>query len=109
MDDSYNASIVGVTSCCETLKKFDCVKVVITQGLVECGRKRRKLNTLCGELLGNACCVAVVLGRNGKYLTEGLLMTDCKVLTARNLTQAVQLATPYAQGGILLFQNDLPD
>ena len=109
LDDSYNASIVGVTSCCKTLKKFDCAKVVITQGLVECGRKRRKLNTLCGQLLGVTCDVAVVLGRNGKYLTEGLCMTNCKVLTARNLTQAVQLATPYAHGGILLFQNDLPD
>lgn len=109
LDDSYNGSIVGVESCSKTLAQFDCVKVVITQGLVECGNKRRNMNMLCGQLLGNVCDVAVVLGRNCKYLIEGIETTNCKVLTAQNLTQAVQLATPYARGGILLFQNDLPD
>lgn len=109
LDDSYNGSVVGVASCCKTLKQFDCAKVVITQGLVECGSKRRNMNMLCGQLLGNVCDVAVVLGRNSKYIIEGLQTTNCKVLTAQNLTQAVKLATPYARGGILLFQNDLPE
>lgn len=109
LDDSYNGSIVGVQSCAATLSKFNCAKVVITQGLVECGRDKRRLNVQCGELLGNACDVAVVLGRNAKYLYEGLAQTPCKVFYAKRLDEAVKISTRYSAGGILLFQNDLPD
>lgn len=109
IDDSYNGSIVGVKSCCETLAHFSCVKVAITQGLVECGRNRHQLNVECGRLLGSACDVAVVLGSNAESLSKGLSKTDCKVLFAQNLTQAVSIANKYVNGGIILFQNDLPD
>ena len=109
LDDSYNGSIVGVTSCMKTLKQFDVTKVVITQGLVECGKERKAMNVQCGKLLGSVCDVAVVLGRNAKELTEGLMTTPCKVFYAKNLKHAVSLATGYVNGGILLFQNDLPD
>ena len=109
IDDSYNGSIAGVSSCAKTLAHFDCVKVVITQGLVECGKNRKDMNAQCGEILGNVCDVAVVLGRNAKYLAEGLGKTTCKIVFAKNLKQAVLLATERVNGGILLFQNDLPD
>lgn len=109
LDDSYNGSTVGVASCCRTLAHFNCTKVVITQGLVECGCRRKQLNIECGQMLGNSCDVAVVLGRNAKYLSEGLQNTSCKVYLAKNLTEAVQIANKYVNGGILIFQNDLPD
>lgn len=108
IDDSYNGSIVGVASCVRTLAQFDVTKVVITQGLVECGKERKQMNVQCGRLLGDVCDVAVTLGRNAKYLAEGLKQ-NCKTLYAKNLKQAVALATQYVNGGILLFQNDLPD
>ena len=109
LDDSYNGSIVGVTSCMKTLAGFDLTKVVITQGLVECGKERKAMNKRCGKLLGSVCNVAVVLGRNAKYIACGLQQTNCKVLYAKNLKQAVTVATQHVNGGILLFQNDLPD
>ena len=109
LDDSYNGSIVGVTSCMKTLAQFAVTKVVITQGLVECGKERKAMNVQCGRLLGSVCDVAVVLGRNSKYLVEGLQETPCKILYAKDLKQAVLLATQHVTGGILLFQNDLPD
>lgn len=109
LDDSYNGSIVGVRSCCATLGHFDCAKVVITQGLAECGAKQWELNVQCGELLGNACDVAVVSGKNSKALVEGLLRTNCRICRANNLSQAVEMATKHLDYGILLFQNDLPD
>ena len=109
LDDSYNASIVGVNSCMKTLERLNGTKVVITQGLVECGKERKAMNVQCGKLLGSVCNVAVVLGRNAKYLAEGLQETPCKVLHAKNLKHAVSLATQHVNGGILLFQNDLPD
>lgn len=67
------------------------------------------MNVQCGKILGSVCNVAVVLGRNAKYLAEGLQQTECKVLYATNLKQAVSVATQHVNGGILLFQNDLPD
>lgn len=109
LDDSYNAGTAGVKGLVRTLEHFHCTKVVITQGIVECGRLAREMNEQCGKLVGSACDVAVVLGRNAKYLAEGLQTTSCKVLYAHDLNEAVALAKPYVTGGILVFQNDLPD
>lgn len=111
IDDGYNGSLAGVASAAETLAHFTQFKTVVTQGLVECGNKRKEYNVKCGRILGNACNVAIVLGSNKKYLAEGLSETDCKVIFAKNLKQAVALAQPYLNGenSILLFQNDLPD
>lgn len=111
IDDGYNGSLAGVKSAASTLERFPQFKTVVTQGLVECGNRRKEYNVECGRLLGAACNVAIVLGRNKKYLAEGLSETDCKVIFAKNLKQAVVLAQPYLNGerSILLFQNDLPD
>lgn len=109
LDDSYNGSAVGVQSCCKTLSQFDCPKVAITQGLVECGKLRREMNVQCGKMLGSVCDAAVVLGKNKKYLAEGISCCDCKLLFASDLQEAVRVAIPFVKGGILLFQNDLPD
>lgn len=111
IDDGYNGSIKGVVSTANTLIHFTQHKTVITQGLVECGRLKKKLNVQCGLILGQACDVAIVLGSKKKYLAEGIKQTKCKVIFAKNLKEAVQLAQPYLNGenSILLFQNDLPD
>ncbi len=112
IDDGYNGNIVGVTSMAKTLNLFDRHKTVITQGLVECGSKRKELNIQCGRILGEACDVAIVLGANAKFLEKGLKQTDCTVFRVKNLKQAVAQAQGYLNGpdnSILLFQNDLPD
>lgn len=109
LDDSYNGSVTGVESCCKTLRRFRCPKAVVTQGLVECGRLRREMNVQCGKMLGEVCDFAVVLGKNAKYLAEGLSSVGCKFAFAKSLDEAVRKASPSAAGGILLFQNDLPD
>jgi len=112
IDDSYNGSITGVQSAAETLSHFTQNKVVITQGLVECGGKKREMNVKCGLILGKACNVAIVSGANKRALSRGLQQTNCKVIFAKNVKQAVQVAQPYLYGSersILFFQNDLPD
>lgn len=109
LDDSYNASIIGVESCANTLAKFDCVKVAISQGIVECGKQRREMNIKCGIFLGQVCNFVIVLGKNSKYLLEGLKQTECNVAQAKSLAEAVAIAREKVNGGILLFQNDLPD
>ncbi|MCM1360240.1 MAG: Mur ligase family protein [Corallococcus sp.] len=109
LDDSYNASIVGVESCAKTLKYFKCRKVAICQGIVECGNLRRELNVRCGAILGEVCDFVIVTGKNSKFLMEGLAQTQCGVLKAKNLNNAVVKARGLVDNGILVFQNDLPD
>lgn len=111
IDDSYNASIRGVESCCDVLRHFDGKKVAISQGIVEGGKMQRELNEQCGKLLGKVCNVVIVLGKNSAELEKGAKSSlDCTVLYAKNLQSAVQLAQNYlAHNDFLLFQNDLPD
>jgi len=109
VDDSYNANIIGAKSCARTLAKFNCSKAAISQGIVECGKEAEKLNEECGRLLGNVCDIVVVLGKNSQYLLNGLKDTSCSVYKAKTLDEAVEIVNGKLDGGILLFQNDLPD
>ena len=89
---------------------FDCTKVAIAQGIVECGECRKSLNVRTGELLGQTFHLTIVLGKNAKYLQQGLKNVGAKCVLAQNLRQAVQIANRYlSKNDILLFQNDLPD
>lgn len=111
VDDSYNGSVKGVESCCKTLALFDNRKIAISQGIVECGKKRREMNVLCGEMLGKVCDVLIFTGKNVKYLCEGARKADCEtIIVSKNLKKAVTAAQQYiVKDSFLLFQNDLPD
>lgn len=111
VDDSYNGSIKGVESCCETLAQFEHKKIAISQGIVECGKKRREMNVLCGEMLGRVCDVLIFTGKNAKFLQEGAQNTHCEtIILSKSLKKAVSAAQPYIEkDSFLLFQNDLPD
>ncbi len=109
IDDSYNASIRGVESCCEILAQLDGNVVAISQGIVEGGKAQTKLNEQCGAMLGDVCSVVIVLGKNSKSLTRGI-SEKAIVLHAKSLQHAVTLAQNYLkENDYLLFQNDLPD
>lgn len=111
IDDSYNASIKGVKECVCVLQKLEGSKIAICQGIVECGSDRKKLNECCGEIFGEVCDAVIVLEKNSKMLKLGAQKAGCKViLTAKKLSDAVQLAQQYlTRDCFLLFQNDLPD
>lgn len=111
VDDSYNGSIKGVEGCCRTLAQFESRKIAISQGIVECGKKRREMNVLCGEMLARVCDVLIFTGKNAKYLSEGAKNAHCEtVILSKNLKKAVTAAQPYIEkDSFLLFQNDLPD
>ncbi len=110
LDDSYNASLPGVTACAETLLHFNCTKIGILQGIVEAGKQSYLQNVQVGQMLGGVCDVAIVVGANKVALAEGVLGTTCRLLTANSLQQAVEKAGEYlSENALLLFQNDLPD
>lgn len=80
IDDSYNASEKGIEGCCETLLLLKGRKIVISQGIVECGKMRDIANVRCGKKLGDVCDVFVAVGKNSAKLLEGAGQSACTVL-----------------------------
>lgn len=111
IDDSYNASEKGIEGCCETLALLKGRKIVVSQGIVECGKMRDVANVRCGKKLGDVCDVFVAVGKNSAKLLEGAGQSACTVLLQeKSLRHAVEAVSKYLQKDcFLLFQNDLPD
>ena len=110
VDDAYNANIKGVESCCETLAKFDNYKIVLTQGIVEGGRKQRQFNEQCGKMLGVTFDVVIAIGKYAKHISTGAKQGKSQVVVAKSLFEATKLLRNYTKPNcIVVFQNDLPD
>ncbi len=110
IDDSYNANINGVASCCTTLDMLRGAKVAISQGIVEGGSQQRQLNVQCGRLLGASCRLVVVVGVNSNSIAEGVALAGGNVVFADSTADAVKTvnALDY-KVDYLLFQNDIPE
>lgn len=111
IDDSYNASVEGIDECCKILQGIDKRKIVIAQGIVECGSCSKKMNYEAGQKLGSVCDVLISCGKNKKMLCAGAENAGCTVIhSVKNLNAAVECFQQYAcKDCVLLFQNDLPD
>lgn len=110
IDDGYNANIEGIARCCATLDYLSDFKIVVAQGIVECGKQTAFLNTKAGELLGKSCDVVIATGVNSNNIVSGAERAGCKtVLTANSLNHAVKMASQYYKSNtVVLFQNDIP-
>lgn len=112
IDDSYNANLEGVRAAADVLKLFAGKKFVITQGIVEGGKLQRELNVSAGRILGGAVDKATVVGKNSRYLAEGLALGGLSgenIINARDVAEAVELIKNHmSPDSVLLFQNDLP-
>jgi UDP-N-acetylmuramyl pentapeptide synthase len=110
VDDAYNANIKGVESCCDTLSKFDNYKIVLTQGIVEGGRKQKQFNEQCGKMLGATFDVVIAIGKYAKHISTVAKQGKSQVVVAKNLFEATKLLRNYTKPNcIVVFQNDLPD
>ncbi len=111
IDDSYNASVEGVNACCDVLERLDVRKIVVSQGIVECGTDSYKTNFETGQKLGSACDVFVACGKNKKALCAGASDVGCNVVRkTKKLNDAVDFLRKYVcVDCVVLFQNDLPD
>ena len=111
IDDSYNGNSEGIAAAAEVLKLFDGKKFVVTQGIIEGGRRQRELNVSAGRILGGVADKAVVVGKNSGYLVEGLMLGGMEkddILFAPNVTEAVEALSGVTKDSVILFQNDLP-
>jgi len=76
IDDSFNSNIKGFENAIEVLMIYKANKVVITPGIMECGKKASEINYKVGVLLGKANCdIFIIKNKNSKYIIKGLI--DC--------------------------------
>lgn len=113
LDDGYNANSKGVDGFLEVLSCFNGNKCVVAQGIVEMGKEGREVNYSFGKKLAKTADFCAVLGENSDALKDGLSdggMPKDKIFICTSLTDAVNKISGYVgDGGVIAFQNDLPD
>ena len=111
IDDTFNASEVGVKASIEVLNNFRGYKTAITPGIVELGEKQFEINYEFGKLLAQNVNRIVIIGStNKKAILEGIESTNInkKVLCFDSLKEAMS-KLQFVKGEVVLFENDLPD
>ncbi|MCQ2387088.1 MAG: UDP-N-acetylmuramoyl-tripeptide--D-alanyl-D-alanine ligase [Clostridia bacterium] len=111
IDDTFNASEVGVKASIEVLNNFRGYKTVITPGIVELGEKQFAINYDFGKLLAQNVNRIVIIGStNKRAISEGIesAKTNKKVLFFTSLIEAMS-KLQFVKGEVVLFENDLPD
>ena len=112
IDDGYNSNEIGVKYAMEVLDSFDGRKVVVSQGLTECGKKTKLLNENVGRTISGHADVVITCGSNGRHIRRGLVRSGYagKIYNFKTLKIAQkQFAKILQKGDVLLLQNDLPD
>jgi len=113
LDDSYNANPIGVDGFLEVLNCFPSPKSVVSQGIVETGDKTFFYNYSFAKKLSKVVDFCAVLGQNKNILLKGLIdggLNKDKIFVCDTLNEAVEkINTNTKSGGVIAFQNDLPD
>ena len=115
IDDAYNSNPVGSKAAVETLKMFDGIRILITPGMVELGKKEDEYNYKFGTYAADCCDYIILVGeKHTKPIKEGILSKDFpgdKLSVYERLEDALSYAyTIKGQGHkYILLENDLPD
>lgn len=115
LDDGYNCNEKGAKEAIDALCRFENGKIIVTPGIVECGRLEEEINGKLGEEIANANLDKVILV--GDTLV-GAVKTGyvnaggdvAKLKTVKTLDGAKTLLSQDLKvGDAVLFLNDLPD
>lgn len=112
IDDGYNSNEVGIKCAMEVLDGLVGRKVVVSQGLVECGRKNKQLNITVGKTVAEHADVIILCGPNKKLIAKGVKSVDFngELYSYSSLKKAQKdFHVILKTGDILLLQNDIPD
>ncbi len=109
IDDSYNANIEGVRLCCMSVADMNVDRrIVIAQGIVECGDMCDSINRQVGHLFAEVFDVVIVTGANSSIISSGC-EGRCIVEFADSIDSAVDIASKYyCDNCLLVFSNDIP-
>ena len=115
IDDAYNSNPIGSKAAVETLAMFDGLRILITPGMVELGKKEEEYNYQFGINASNCCDYILLVGkRNSRPIMDGALSKGFdaeKCLIFNNLEDALSYAYTIKtqKHKYILLENDLPD
>lgn len=116
LDDAYNSNPNGAKVALETLAFFeDCVKILVTPGMVELGEKEDEYNAEFGRQAAGVCDYIILVGeKNSASIKRGALeagFSPDKLFVKSTLNEATALMYELDAGRqkVILLENDLPD
>lgn len=116
IDDSYNCSPASAKEALWVLKNFSGKKMVVTPGIIECGKEKYNINFKLGQQLV-FCDFCVIVGNENKVaISDGIKkeieenpQLKPEIITSDSLEDAKQYFSKLNNGDSLLLLNDLPD
>lgn len=111
LDDSYNCSLASAVCAVEVLKSTKPKKMIVTPGIVECGKNRFSINEKLGKLFDEIDFCVIVGNENKKAILSGIesLKHKPKLFFANTLDEAKKYFSKLKKNDTLLLLNDLPD
>lgn len=115
IDDAYNSNPVGSKAAVETLAMFDGIKILVTPGMVELGRKEEEFNYKFGTYAAKCCDYILLVGKkHTEPIRKGALdsgFPEEKCFVYEDLKDALNYAYAIKEAGhkYILLENDLPD
>ncbi len=115
LDDSYNCSPASANQSLLVLKNFSGKKMIVTPGIIECGKEKYNINFNLGKQL-SFCDYCVIVGNlNKQAMLDGIKKEIEKrklqpqIFFTNTLNDAKQYFSILNNGDTLLLLNDLPD
>ena len=115
IDDAYNSNPVGAKSAVEVLGMMPGVKVVVTPGMIELGKKEAEYNKEFGRQIASVADYVVLIGENHtKPIYEGLISNGFdkdKIIVYNDVRKSYRFINTLIgnKDVYALFENDLPD
>ena len=115
IDDAYNSNPIGAENACKILSMMPGIKVVVTPGMIELGKKEDELNKKFGEQIAEVADYVVLIGEKKTIpIKEGLLTKGFdkeKIIVFNDVREAYPFVGQLAKTNEVyaLFENDLPD
>ena len=115
IDDAYNSNPVGAKRALEVLDMMPGIKVVVTPGMIELGKKEAELNRIFGQQIAKVADYVVLVGeKKTQPIKEGLLKESFdkdKIIVLNDVRKAYTFVIDLVKDKDVyaLFENDLPD
>lgn len=115
IDDAYNSNPVGAKNAVEVLKMMPGVKVVVTPGMIELGKKEDEYNRVFGTQIAKGADYAVLIGeKHTKPIYDGLISCGFDknhIIVYNDVRDAYTFINTLTgkKEVYALFENDLPD
>ena len=111
LDDSYNCSLASAVCAVEVLKSTKSKKMIVTPGIVECGKDKFDINEKLGKLFDEIDFCVIVGKENKKAILAGIesLKNKPELFFTNTLNDAKKYFSKLKVNDTLLLLNDLPD